>query len=59
MMTSGMAVGMAKAIKAEGRDEIVYVSSGEGATSEGEYFEALNLAARERLPVLLRFLHRI
>jgi 2-oxoisovalerate dehydrogenase E1 component len=47
-----MAVGMAKAIKAEGRDEIVYVSSGEGATSEGEYFEALNLAARERLPVL-------
>jgi 2-oxoisovalerate dehydrogenase E1 component len=47
-----MAVGMAKAIKAEGRDEIVYVSSGEGATSEGEYFEALNLAAREKLPVL-------
>jgi 2-oxoisovalerate dehydrogenase E1 component len=46
------AVGMAKAIKAEGRDEIVYVSSGEGATSEGEYFEALNVAAREKLPVL-------
>ena len=46
------AVGMAKAIKADGRDEIVYVSSGEGATSEGEYFEALNLAACEKLPVL-------
>jgi arylsulfatase A-like enzyme len=43
---------MAKAIQADGRDEIVYVSSGEGATSEGEYFEALNLAAREKLPVL-------
>jgi 2-oxoisovalerate dehydrogenase E1 component len=46
------AVGMAKAIKQDGTDEIVYVSSGEGATSEGEFFEALNWAARERLPVL-------
>ncbi|MBZ5640048.1 MAG: dehydrogenase E1 component subunit alpha/beta [Acidobacteriia bacterium] len=46
------AVGMAKAIKADGRDEIVYVSSGEGATSEGEFFEALNWAGREKLPVL-------
>jgi len=46
------AVGMAKAIKYDGRDEIVYVSSGEGATSEGEFFEALNQAQREKLPVL-------
>ncbi len=46
------AVGMARAIKADGRDEIVYVSSGEGATSEGEFFEALNWASREQLPVL-------
>ena len=46
------AVGMAKAIHEDGRDEIVYVSSGEGATSEGEFFEALNWASRERLPVL-------
>jgi len=46
------AVGMARAIKADGRDEIVYVSSGEGATSEGEFFEALNWASREKLPVL-------
>lgn len=46
------AVGMARAIKADGRDEIVYVSSGEGATSEGEFFEALNWASREELPVL-------
>src|SRR5436309_9864327 len=29
------AAGMAKAVLADGRDEIVYVSSGEGATSEG------------------------
>lgn len=46
------AVGMARALKREGSDAIVYVSSGEGATSEGEFFEALNWAARERLPVL-------
>ncbi|HXI01795.1 MAG TPA: dehydrogenase E1 component subunit alpha/beta [Candidatus Saccharimonadales bacterium] len=46
------AVGMAKAIQYDGGDEIVYVSSGEGATSEGEFFEALNQAQRERLPVL-------
>jgi len=46
------AVGMARAVKADRRDEIVYVSSGEGATSEGEFFEALNWASREQLPVL-------
>ncbi len=46
------AVGMAKAIKADGGDDVVYVSSGEGATSEGEFPEALNYAGREKLPVL-------
>ncbi len=46
------AVGMAKGVKKEGVDEIVYVSSGEGATSEGEFFEALNYAGRDQLPVL-------
>ncbi len=46
------AVGMARVVRAEGRDEIVHVSSGDGATSEGEFFEALNWAQREKLPVL-------
>ena len=46
------AVGAAKALKREGGDAIVYVESGEGATSEGEFFESLNWAAREGLPVL-------
>jgi TPP-dependent pyruvate/acetoin dehydrogenase alpha subunit len=46
------AVGAAKAVKADGKDAIVYVESGEGATSEGEFFEALNWAARDSLPVL-------
>ncbi|HXR96486.1 MAG TPA: dehydrogenase E1 component subunit alpha/beta [Terriglobales bacterium] len=33
-------------------DEVVLVSSGEGATSEGEFWEALNGACREKLPVI-------
>ena len=36
---------------AEG-DEITYVSLGEGATSEGEFWESLNSACRLHLPVL-------
>jgi 2-oxoisovalerate dehydrogenase E1 component len=46
------AVGMAKALRKDGSDAIVYVSSGEGAASEGEFFEAVNWATREELPVL-------
>src|SRR6202044_3099249 len=33
-------------------DEVVYVSLGEGATSEGEFWEALSSASSMRLPVL-------
>jgi 2-oxoisovalerate dehydrogenase E1 component len=33
-------------------DEVVYVSLGEGATSEGEFWEALSSASAMRLPVL-------
>lgn len=46
------AVGTALSCRYRNVDEVVYVSGGEGSTSEGEFFEAVNWAAREKLPVL-------
>jgi 2-oxoisovalerate dehydrogenase E1 component len=46
------AVGTAMGAVKDGKDEVVYVSSGEGATSEGEFHEALNWATREKFPVI-------
>ena len=46
------AVGCSMSRKWEDNNEIVYVSSGEGSTSEGEFHEALNWSSREKLPVV-------
>lgn len=46
------AVGTAMAHRKSGTDEVTYVASGEGTTSQGEFYEAVNWASREKLPVL-------
>src|SRR5579859_1865484 len=46
------AVGCAEAGRYLGEDSITLVTSGEGATSEGEFWEAMNVACLERLPLL-------
>lgn len=46
------AVGTALAQVKDGTKDVVYVSSGEGTTSQGEFHEAVNWASREKLPVI-------
>lgn len=46
------AVGCALASVKMNKKEVTIVSSGEGATSEGEFHEAVNWASREKLPVI-------
>jgi 2-oxoisovalerate dehydrogenase E1 component len=46
------ACGIAQHLKATGREGVVMVSSGEGATSEGDFHEAMNFAGLHKLPVV-------
>lgn len=46
------AVGVAKHLKSTGQPGVVLVSSGEGATSEGDWHEAMNFAGVHKLPVI-------
>lgn len=46
------AVGCALASVKKGKKEVTVVSSGEGATSQGEFHEAINWASRDKLPVI-------
>ena len=46
------AVGIAQALKLEGRPGVVVVYGGEGSTSEGDWHEAMNFAGIHRLPIV-------
>ncbi len=46
------AVGRAWANKQLGNNEVVYVSGGDGSTSQGDFHEALNFSALHKLPVI-------
>ncbi|MGD2169495.1 MAG: thiamine pyrophosphate-dependent enzyme [Chlamydiota bacterium] len=46
------ATGTALSAKLRKKDEVVYVSAGDGATSQGDFHEALNFASIHKLPVI-------
>jgi 2-oxoisovalerate dehydrogenase E1 component alpha subunit len=46
------ASGIALGIKMDGEDAVVLTTIGEGATSQGEWYEAVNVAAIHKLPVV-------
>lgn len=46
------AVGCAMAVVKEAKNEVVYVSAGEGTTSQGDFHEALNWSSKDKLPVI-------
>ncbi|MBL7977589.1 MAG: dehydrogenase E1 component subunit alpha/beta [Bacteroidetes Order II. Incertae sedis bacterium] len=46
------AAGLALALKHRKQKGLVYVGCGDGATSQGAFFEALNWASRDKAPVL-------
>lgn len=47
------AVGLAWGLKLQKKDDVVVVHFGEGATSEGDFHEAANLAGVQKAPVIL------
>jgi len=46
------AAGVAMAMKLKGEDRVVLTSIGEGATSQGEWYEGMNWAAVHKLPLV-------
>lgn len=47
------AVGTAKSAQLRGTQEIVYVSGGDGSTSQGDFHEMLNFACLHKLPLIV------
>lgn len=50
---AGLYAGKKKLDLPHAANEVIYVSTGDGTTSEGEFFEALNTACNLKLPVLI------
>lgn len=46
------AVGVAKGVQFLGKDDVVYVSGGEGSTSQGDFHESLNFSCLHKLGVI-------
>jgi len=46
-------LGIAQSIQYEGLDEVVYISGGDGGTSQGSFFELLNWASRTKAPTVI------
>lgn len=46
------AVGMAKSSQLRGAAEVTYVSAGDGATSQGDFHEAVNFSCIHKLPII-------
>ncbi len=46
------AAGRALGVKRKGDNDVVYVSGGEGSTSQGDFHEALNFSCIHKLPVI-------
>ncbi len=46
------AVGCAKSAQLRGEKEVVYVSGGDGSTSQGDFHEALNFSCIHQLPIV-------
>lgn len=46
------AVGCAKGRQLLGDDDVIYVSAGDGATSQGDFHEALNFSCVHKLPIV-------
>lgn len=47
------AVGVAQSAVLRGEDDVVYVSGGDGSTSQGDFHEMLNYASLRKLPLII------
>ncbi|MFY7842911.1 MAG: alpha-ketoacid dehydrogenase subunit alpha/beta [Rhabdochlamydiaceae bacterium] len=46
------AVGVAKGLRLKNKNDVVYVSGGDGSTSQGDFYEAVNFACLHKLGVI-------